>query len=39
MIQNVMQPKKYLVVLAKQMNKDLLDLSQWLRANELCLNV
>ena len=26
-------------VLAKQMNKDVLNLSYWLRANKLCLNV
>ena len=34
-----MQPDKSLELLAKQSNKDLLNLSSWFRANKLCLNV
>ena len=34
-----MKSNIYLEVLAKQMNKDLLNLVYWLRANKLCLNV
>ena len=36
---NIMQSNISLEVLAKQMNKDLLNLSCWLRANKLCLNI
>ena len=36
---NVMQSNISLEVLVKQMNKDLLNLSYWLRANKLCLNI
>ena len=39
MIQVPMQSNKSLEVLAKQLNKDLLNLSHWLRGNKLCLNV
>ena len=34
-----MQSNKSLEVLAKQLNKDLSNLSYWLRANKLCFNV
>ena len=34
-----MQSNISLEVLAKQMNKDLINLLYWLRANKLCLNV
>ena len=36
---NIMQSNISLEVLAKQMNKDLLNLSYWLSANKLCLNI
>ena len=36
---NIMQSNISLEVLAKQMNKDSLNLSYWLRANKLCLNI
>ena len=34
-----MQSNIFLEVLAKQMNKDLLNLLYWLRANKFCLNI
>ena len=36
---NIMQSNTSLEVLAKQMNKDLLNLSYWLRANKLCRSI
>ena len=36
---NIMQSYKFLDVLSKNLNKDLKSLSQWLKANKLCLNV
>ena len=36
---NIMQSNKSLDVLSKNLNKDLKSLSQWLKANKLCLNV
>ena len=36
---SIIQSSKSLEVLAKQLNKDPLNLSYWLRANKLCLNV
>ena len=36
---STMQSNKSLEVLTKQLNKDLLNLSYWRRANKLCLNV
>ena len=36
---NIMQSNKSLDVLSKNLNKDLKSLSQWLKANKLCLNI